>query len=580
MAGASNVVRAKLRAWLEVDVGNTGWKNSVEFDISSMSLNFGLNKIPVASCTVAIGRETTGGGQANIHDYASTFVETKPARLWLDPTGYFSATDSAGAWSKAGPQMVFDGYIAGLGYKRTERSTIPVVMLVHWLSDLAFSSVLSENSHPGNPAKFRWRDNPVSDNALRAEGLDEFIQSHFNGGVARPQDMMGSNGDLWSKVIYRAFVDLSSTDVLNQLGTDRCVAMGTTNHKIKTALARLETSAGAERYGQYVDGNPSKSSGASSPYYVPLRLASGAMPQIAAESIHELISRQTLNSYFNSTCWDKLIGELAPTFSFSVVPRVKTAIVCPFVPGLQQTFQAEIDFKDISDWSSSFSSVRPLRGVGVLPGNLSPYAGSGNSIPVNVLGGCFAPDENKHGLIIFKRPPPWLERMPLHAHEPGIGTKGIALEDGTLRGVSTFSPQAPAALNAERPTSPSRAANAMEDYYKRSAQYLYAQEMLRGRYAVLQGKLRFDLAPGTTVFIRNSPPRFLEGDQFGLNLIGSISRTSIIIDAESATANTSFQVDYIRTEAENDSLSTSVPKHPLYELPFVGAPLIHEYLFA
>lgn len=576
----NQIVRAKFRLWLEVDSTNSGWKKWVTFDVSSASMNFGINTMPTASCTLAAGRETLSGLPANIHDNVLNLIETKPARLWLDPTGYFSPTDSKGAWTKAGPQIVFDGYIGGLGHKRTLRSTLPVVMLIHWLSDLAFSSILSENSHPGNLSRMRWRPNPVSDNAPRAVGLDEFLTHHVARETVSPDKMMGSSGDFWAKTLFRMFVDLSSTDVLSNVGPDKCVAMQSSNARIKSALARLEAKNGKESLGKVDLGKTAQTTGAQSPYYVPLRLTDGPIPRLIANAIYDYLNKLMLDAYFNATVWDKLIGELAPKFYFGVVPRVNTAIVCPFVAGLQSTFKKGINFSDIADWSSSFSAVRPIRGVGVMPGKAANFSGAGNNIPINALGACFAPDDKKNGLVFFRRPPDWLEQVPYSAQKAeAVAVRAGANNIGKLKPSSSLTPRAPQAVDKDEPQAPVAVLNELKDYYQRVAQYLYAQEMLRGRYAVIQGKLRFDLAPGSTVFIENAPPRFLENDQFGLNLIGSISKVGISLDAEGADARTTFQIDHIRTEAENESLSTSVPKHPLYENIYTGAPLIHEYLF-
>ena len=349
------IVRAKFKLWLEIDMTESNWAKFVRFDVSSASLNFGLNAIPTASCTLAIGRETLTGIQANIHEHALDLVATKPARIWLDPTGYFSPTDSKAAWTKAGPQVIFLGYVGGIGYKRTVRSTLPVIMLNHWLSDLAFSSILSENSHPGNLTRFRWRANPASDTAQRGQALGSFVTQHVSKDTVIPANIMGPGADFWAKVLYKIFVDLSSTDVLNKVGRDECLAIQTANSRIKSALTRLEISNGKEKLGTADLTSGGKTTGASSPYYVPLALKKGPIENKIASSIFKTLNLLSLDAYFNATAWDKIVGELAPQYYFSVIPRVNTAIIAPFVAGYQTSFKKIINFSDISDWSSSFS---------------------------------------------------------------------------------------------------------------------------------------------------------------------------------------------------------------------------------
>ena len=111
----------------------------------------------------------------------------------------------------------------------------------------------------------------------------------------------------------------------------------------------------------------------------------------------------------------------------------------------------------------------------------------------------------------------------------------------------------------------------MYDDYARA---VYIHQALRGRTGQLNGKLRFDIAPGSTVKIEGTSEPFLKDDGLGYNLIGDVIRVTIAINAESAQASTAFQLGNVRTESENEDDLTSIDQHPLYTTKFLGAPLV------
>jgi hypothetical protein len=253
-------------------------------------------------------------------------------------------------------------------------------------------------------------------------------------------------------------------------------------------------------------------------------------------------------------------------------------MVVPFVPGLRTTFDREfdngkvIDVKDINYIDTTAMVHRPLRAVGVLQNSASSRSGFHGRTPFTALGGCYASGADK-GMIIYKNPPPWLAAAPMHAQQ--MSKTAIAASPG---GGTT--PPVPGSSQGDQDgNTPVSAGNSLGSYYTNAAHYYYAQEMLRGRFAVVQGKLRFDLAPGTNVAIRNATPLFLDKDQLSPDGVASVIRVGIVMNAESGQAGTSFQLEHLRTAEENEDPRTSIEAHPLYDQIFTGAPLLHDYLF-
>lgn len=121
--------------------------------------------------------------------------------------------------------------------------------------------------------------------------------------------------------------------------------------------------------------------------------------------------------------------------------------------------------------------------------------------------------------------------------------------------------------------------NNARNYYDAAAHYLFNQEALRGRYATVRGKLRFDLAPGTTVRLVNADSLFLGDDQLNQDRVASITRVSTSISADPPHASTAFQLEHVRTADENEDDKMSAAEHPFYVNAFSGSSLVDAYLF-
>lgn len=563
---AKSISVASFRVVLEI--GET------EYECTDVSINFGLNRIPTAICGLASGRNVRTLQRATIHNTAGDFVHIMPATISLHPKGSWSTRETGDRWSEAGPKYIFIGYAASLGYRRSLGELTPTVQLVHWLSDLSFSSVLSNQSHPANPSAFRWWS------AGYPEGIQATEKIKFVRDLVSASNFFASRitEDFWSKSLHQMFASLANRDILWNFGPDQCRGTRTTNIEMQKALRRFETKK-SDDVRTASEGHHAV--GASSPWWKPLSLQMGSVETQMARAIREFVINKVNETYFNATVWDKLVSELAASFFFSIVPRVHTAMVVPFTPGLRTTFSDEygngkvLDMRDISETDFASATLRPLRAVGVLESRMVSDSGLNRSTPVRRLGGCFAPDADATGMVLYREPPYWLTNVARHAHKPARTVFNKTPATATTPVLQIVNEEQLAQLD-----SPAKAANESIDYYSRIAHCFYVQEMLRGRYMVVQGKLRFDLAPGTTVAIRNISPRFLGShDQLSRDMVGSISRVGITINSQIPAAATSFQLDYIRTSAENESDKTSTERHPLYSAIFTGAPLVDGYLF-
>jgi hypothetical protein len=554
--------------------------NGTRYRCVSAATNFFVNRIPFANVSLAVGRDARTLERAAIHNNAKDFTKLQPAQLWFKATGEWSPDDDgyspgAGRWNEAGEQLIFDGYITGFGYRKQHGTVRPSVSLIHWISDLSFSSALSNQSHPNNPVKFRWR-------AVRGgQGVENDARTHFIHTTVSDTLFLRDKiqKDLWGSSLHPFFCQLSEQDILKSNAEgDECVGLDRPNTDSQKALARFEIG-----YSKTEVVGKTCEEGSQSPFWKPLQFgrlenSPAAIAGIIAKTIAADIRRGAEEQYFGTTLWDKLVGEFGPTYAFGVIPKVQTAQVVPLVPGLRPTFDSEfsngkvLDMKDVSYVDTNSYVPRPLRGVGVLQGGLTSQTGIPEFSALRSLGGCYAPDVEAIGMMMYKQPPTWLAAVPFYAND----IKNTAFDRAFLASATT--PRAPQVLGADQETT-NTALDKLQNYYKDAAQYMYAQEMLRGRAAMVQTKLRFDLCPGSNIAIRNQDPLFVPDDQLSRDLVADISRVGISIDAESQTAGTVFQLEHVRSAEENENDRTSVAKHPLYDTMFTGAPLVNDLLF-
>lgn len=563
------------------------------FRCADFSWSFSLNQIPIARATLAVGRDVRKLERAAVHTSAGASVLTNmsPAKVKLVPRGHWTPQDiekfgaGEGRWDEAGDQIIFDGYLTGVGYRKQHGSLRYTVSLIHWLSDLHFSSALSNLSHPGNPARFRWRA-IFGQKGKQATAQDRyFLTSLTAAGLFTAGNIQD---DFWGRTLHQMFCDISSQDLLD-ISADACSGWFEPNTFSQDALKRIECNLGAEpakvKAGElpeadvlFSDPPPDQileemigtqcETGAKSPYHVPLRLRMGGIPAVVAKAIGRWCVKQSSESYFNTTIWDKIVGEIGPQFDFAVVPKIRTAQIIPFTPGLRHTYDVELDLDDIVAMDMQSHIPRPLRAAGVTSSALISRSSAWMSaVPMNHVGGCYAPGNGIRGMVKFVNPPFWLAALPAQAP--------VASQTALVNGGAETIPPVIGANKTD--VTVEEAVNGIEDYYQRYAHMVYVREMLRGRWGVVSGKIRFDIAPGTTVALRNRDPLHISGDAQSQNLVGEVVRVTGLLSAESRKGSTGFQIAYLRTEGENTVDATSVDQHPLYEDHFTGAPLLHAY---
>ena len=539
--------KIQFQLWADID--------GTEVDLVNTSLAYEMNRIPQGIATLPVGRKLPGLDPSTAHDVAKGKQVQVPIKVFLEAEPVSSDAD---AITPSGTYTLFDGFVTGIGYRRGTNRYQLAVQMTHWLSGLNFASALAESSHPHNPAHFSFNAaiaDPGAGGGLKHFHARTMAQGKFT--VAAIQ------ADLWGEGIKKWFQDLTSIDRLNvrELGANGNDAGGG------------EAAAALERFSDRAK--------------LPLDLA-GADAQAVARAITGDISVSTLDpannnhllSMANVTLWDKLVGDLGPTYMFSVIPLPESAMVVPFIPGLREFWkpggEAGGDFtvraRDLDFVDMNSKLPRALRALGLFAGR--GFISGANLKPNDYwnkphIGGMY--EARDDGLVMFKNSPRWLSESVY----PPLYSKKTTTADGGAHadGVHPGGGEAP-----EGPT-PREIREKSESLLNNMAQALYANEILKGRYGQISGSVRFDICPGSTISIEGAHERFIVGTSpVGENRYATVLRTDLYFDAESfpSRAGTGFSLAHIRSEDENESDDTSVEKHPLYTEKFPGFYLIEE----
>jgi hypothetical protein len=550
---------AKYKIQLWAEVGGVIYNDVVQF-----SSTFAMNEIPTGSIMLAVGRNVRSLQPATIHQAAveaqllgDALLQFKtPAKVYLKLT----PQGSAGVPNDQEREfIIFDGYAVGTGWRRNRGEAQFVIHLLHWLDDLNASSMLSATSHPTSPADFAFSAVFPALGINTTGGVDP---SKIEPSWTATCDATAAIGDtqlqtdLWGRVLYPWLETIAKQDRLNfNPPGGGGISQGLNDRALK-ALQRMA---------------PGSSVGCK---VTPLAMdLSGADGAVVANGVRAYLERETFSSWVHTTFWGKLIGAWGPEFMFSLVPRIEDAFPVPFTGPLRDTHiiigPRDYDYANIL---SPMSQV--LQGIGVVHptqhnagGNMSPGE---NQAGFSQLCGWYTPPGDHEGLLLFKQPPGWItEVIPEYASSrDSAGAEGdpigTASDPGTGKGPTTITPTE--AINAVASTS----------FMNRYAQQWYALETIKGRQGEMSGKLRFDIAPGSSISIIPAREKFIIGGgspSAGLPYFATVTRVSTTLNSETQQAGTGFGLAHVRSGLENKSDKTSVAKPPLYQAGWKGCAL-------
>lgn len=523
----------------------------LELDITSFNLTFAVNSIPFGSLQLVVGRDIVYGQAATIHHIVDELQVTLPARVYLQveqgPNSYGFPFES---WPD-GYFLVFEGFINSTGFGRTARDSVSFRLgLTHWLGDAGSSSLLTRSSHALTPQQLSGLAAFNTGTGLTAPG---FFASTSAADLFTPLNV---GFDFWGLALGPWLADLCQQDILSDEDDDNL------EHNLEglDALRRFEPFAYAspgEPLGHYVYGTP-----------LALALQELAGSEELATAIAEDVASKGSENFDSTTLWDAIAGKFAADYQFKVIPLVQTALAVPAIAGQRVPWQViygeeygQIELQ--ANLTRAVKGVRLFTGMGSMMGIVRP----GEAGHEAVLGGRYDNPDHPSGMLIYANAPRWSANVVAPAV---FGADAVA--PGGVRGGALF-PGIGLPPAANNPVDLVNAARGLWDAFARA---LYVENALRGRGGSVQGKLRFDIAPGSTVEVRCVQDKFVQAqlaEPTGAVLYAEVQGVGICCDSETMTASTTFQLANVRTFAQNGRDALSIERHPLYANLWHGAPL-------
>jgi hypothetical protein len=520
-------------------------------DIVAVSATFALNTIPTASLVLAVGNNTITGDDATIYDIRNRIKARDGISVFLEIIP-FDVGDKTKI--RAAKYKIFEGFVVGIGYQRSHNHANYVLNLVHWLDDLNNSTSVNGDWLPGAPADYAAAAMTTILNTGGTTSLG--TKPTFTIDLVAQQ----AREDLWAKVIKPACQKLAGYN-------PRANILGDAENN-PAALAALDRMPGA--------------GAAANKYYRPLELRVQSDNNFH-KSLNDYFTNVFADPSAQNSFWAKIITEIAPDFLFAISPAVDWALPIPVCAGLRWPDDGKViaaSEYNYANFNANMSQIieavhiiYPLTSnVNAAPEKTGAAAQQPNSYrrmyasypPPEVI----SADKEKRGLKLFKQPPRWLD---------GIDATGLLALYTIQTNVLTTGTPTPAA-KLSLPDLVNSTIDAVENaksIVADFAQQMYCNKVLQQRVGELSGALRFDIAPGSIVKIM-TPLR--DATTNNEHVIASVMAVSYVINAERATAGTSFTIAHTKTEAESTNEFYSVPRPPLYGnspayTPFYDGPL-------
>jgi hypothetical protein len=527
-------------------------------DVVGISATFGLNSIPTATLHVAsghaVGGARDGGNFATIHYALSQLKPRTKAKVTLTVKTNDGQIDKM---MPDGDYVIFEGYYAGIGYQRSVSNSTYTIHLLHWIDDLNCSSMLNGNWFQGAP-----HDLAQSASSFAASGGGGSGYANIAPVVDLQSELINKGnmeGDLWAKVIKPIFEKVADMphvhvqDGSGNVGGGGAGGIGGGDNKAaQDALKKMPGLA---------------------PIPGILPMALGDLDELVISySANMGISHLLLNGIAYNSFWSKLIGELGASFLFGVSPGVEFANVIPYFGGLSTPWRTiAADEYNYASFNCNVASLIESVNIFYAQQSSSGYDRGGEApTPMTYYTpwGLF-PEKNQdfRGQILVRDPPAWISNpTPQAPMTPGTTIVPNGCSHTPQHGSGTPTGGAMTAPEAEQNIKSSGVLTRYCEHWFKSA-------VLGQRSGELSGKLRFDIAPGSTIKIQT--PNSALGDES--DMYAMVTQVSYVINAEQHVAGTSFSLTSIRTDTENYDNNLTAATPPMYKTAWSGGPLTIKY---
>ncbi len=539
-----------------------------DIPVAQFSMSYGLNDIPKATALVALGRDARTGEPSAIYAQVKSIKQMTRATVSIkgnlgdwSPRGANGAKESFPMNANA---IIFVGYVSGISYRRSSGQISLVLNLVNKLVDLALSSGGSKDVVPGAP------NDLMIPTLTEGTGASGEASNKFTDQLE--QDLIID----FSEAILKVLMKVSEESQIQTHAGGFWCGEQPAGAPIadKEGNARATTVIKPDDAGKW-QGISNLAKGTDVDKYLtdyPL-----IVPADTIGSASSFIGGQVSASLASTSMWGMLIGSILPNFGCGIIPWASGAIIAPILD-MARDAQITIKADEYADFDLSTQSQRPLYAVGVM-GNYQMGTISKSEAPKLCAGASFVATNDdgsplNDGMWLFVNAPGWMDNW-VNTTDPDAGEGN----PGIVKTLTEPSHDAAGIAVVAIDRKPEEQLTQVNDAMQQYAKMIYASNALRGREGSIVGKLRFDIAPGTTILIQARGDNYLSDgvDTLATDMYAFVAKVHVSINAEQASATTSFELTNLRTAEENSSGSErfSMKEHPFFaENYFKYVPLV------
>ncbi len=543
-----------------------GIASSLTLHCVSFVGSYALNTIPTAQVVVACGvsveslkkGEDAGTQQGELQAFLDNLTPGKEptVEVMVKLEGDF---DDVGTEWPPDAKLVFKGFISGgISYSVLSGRTTAAFTLRHILSKLTYSSALSALFSQGFPWDLASPLGGFSDYGAKQTpaNLAEMI-GHETSSEAIRDDVWGAIKNFLVEVCSQPILESSClSDAAEELAGIQADGL--------EALRTIEGPADQTDYSrEYKYGGPIEIG------------AAAAQIEKVATTIADFFARTQAQEFAGADLWTVLIGTYLPQLGLVLCPTGDGAVVAPDISSLQPiTPWAVIPADEQFQPNIGKGEGRLIRGVLVVADSGSEYGvemgGAPGENPKRLcVGGSYLKKELP-GSVITAPPPIWLAGV---QSSDGFTLSTTGLKSNIAVSTAVSPKQMPVA-----PDQPAQLIDNVRELFDAYARTVFVTERLRGRRGTLNGKLRFDIGPGSFVKIERENDVFSGGEASTTDFYAYVYQTTVAISADPPQASASFGLSNIRDAQEILNDDSWASDHPLYgEISQAGVPLVGEF---
>jgi hypothetical protein len=537
----SKVAFTSVRVWAEATLSDG---TVARLDLVAVSMTFQENRIPSCNITLAVGESPQAGKmkKASAHEFASKLMRRDTVKVYADLRGNQAINMP---WGLGNNTLIFEGYVSRPAYNMSFGAAGVNIELTHWLSDLACTDKMTYLLSPA---------------CARAFTRGAVTQGQ-TGGIAMLNgkhvlEAPNAHENVWAaiKKTFEALAEMEHMNPLTAKGLEADNQYSKPNKVMLRALKKMDL-------------------GETMPLTIDLKSVE-YQQFVSGGLIAAVVDRTTGNS-----CWETLVNGLAPDFSFSVIPLISTATCAPVVYSCQGTHKT---VKANEYWQIGLNSeVRalPIKTVRLYGESTNETGGIAADVmalnrPLGSADLTIADPTNQYiadGQVSVVQAPKWL-----HAYAHAINAKSSTPSDGARPSAGNPLPRAGTpGLRSAQAIYQEMTEDESHGIGNRLAQCILSTECLRNRMGDIRGRLRFDIAPGSSIeigIVGKNVPFYGQG---GNTMYGHVFGVVIEINSGDRTASTTLQLSHMRTAQEQKTLLPVVQaRHPLYNEMWLGTSLL------